>query len=235
MGRAPQGSVITWTGNCPLKCLIIMGASLVVFTMTLGGHLRFTVEPDETKFKELVLYISAKSQNDPKFGRTKLNKILFYSDFMAFRMYNRPITGVEYRALENGPVPKRMIPILDQLKESGALVEHETRYFERQQIRQLALRPADLSVFSATEIALVDQVIDDLREHNATEVSELSHKFPGWKAAIAGEESIPYEMAYTSSPVDESPENPELIRNLLRIAGEMGAFGFEESAESPRL
>lgn len=193
--------------------------------------LRFTIDPDEGKFKELVLYIAEKSQLDPKFGRTKLNKILFYADFMAYRLHKRPITGLEYRALQKGPVPRRMPAILEQMKQAGILAEQTIQYYDLTQTRQIALRPADLSNFSGTEIALVDKIIQDLWDRNATGVSVLSHKFPGWKAAIKEEESIPYDIAYTSNTAHRFVEPPELLSKLAAIATRMGAFDGEEAAE----
>ena len=34
------------------------------------------------KFRELILYIAQESEGDPNFGATKLNKILFFCDFL---------------------------------------------------------------------------------------------------------------------------------------------------------
>jgi hypothetical protein len=37
--------------------------------------------PDDEKLRELILYVSTLSENDPNFGAAKLNKLLFYTDF----------------------------------------------------------------------------------------------------------------------------------------------------------
>jgi hypothetical protein len=39
---------------------------------------------DEDRFRELVLYIAHKTKDDPTFGRTKLAKVLFSRDFVAY-------------------------------------------------------------------------------------------------------------------------------------------------------
>ena len=49
------------------------------------------------RLRELVLYVSHKCSNDPTFGATKLNKILFYSDFWSFFRFGEPIAGLRYR------------------------------------------------------------------------------------------------------------------------------------------
>lgn len=62
------------------------------------------------------------------------------------------------------------------------------RYVQK---RLIGLREANLDVFTASEIANVDLVIETFWDMNATEVSEISHLDVGWKAAGIQEE-IPY-------------------------------------------
>jgi hypothetical protein len=57
------------------------------------------------------------------------------------------------------------------------------------------LREPDLSSFSGTEIAIVEAVIRRLWGRSAAGVSDLSHRFIGWKAA-ADREVIPYETVF---------------------------------------
>jgi len=50
-------------------------------------------EVNQDKFRELVLYLSEKSQDDKKFGATKLNKILYFCDFGSYVKLGQPVTG----------------------------------------------------------------------------------------------------------------------------------------------
>src|ERR1700733_4521543 len=61
-------------------------------------------EFNRSKFKELVLYLSQRSAGDEGFGAVKLNKLLYRSDFEAYRLLGRPITGETYIKQEFGPV-----------------------------------------------------------------------------------------------------------------------------------
>ena len=62
------------------------------------------------------------------------------------------------------------------------------------QERVLALREPDPNKFTPAEIALVTNVLDMCRSQSGTELSELSHRFAGWR--LAGQkEDIPYEVA----------------------------------------
>ena len=53
------------------------------------------------------------------FGRTKLNKILWKSDFEAFSDRGRPVTGRDYQRLEHGPAPKEMLPLYREMMSKG--------------------------------------------------------------------------------------------------------------------
>ncbi len=155
------------------------------------------IESKPDKLKELILYIAKKSEGDPYFGRTKLNKILFYSDFICYGKHGRSITNHNYVRLPNGPAPDNFRDILTEMHQAGDLVEQERSVFGYIQKRPLALRDPSLGSFSGAEIAEVDLVIDQLKNLNATDVSELSHNFIGWMIIEQGKE-IPYYLAFLS-------------------------------------
>lgn len=168
------------------------------------------IRPNDAKLRELILLISEWCQADPKFGAIKLNKLLFHADFSAFLTYGAPITGQEYFALPQGPAPKRLKPITEKMKEKGELAYQEVPVYGHTQLRPIALRPPDLSKFSGNEVKLVHQTVEKFWKLNATEISEQSHLFLGWKAAHL-QETIPYSTALVSRRM---PTNHERKRGL---------------------
>jgi hypothetical protein len=148
----------------------------------------------EKKFRELILLICARSQNDKKFGATKLNKLLFYSDFSSYLSFDKPITGQQYFKLPNGPAPKQLKPIVAKMQEAKELAYQETEYFGRTQKKPIALRQPDVSIFTPREIDLVHRMIQKYWNYSASEISDRSHLFLGWKAA-RDQEEIPYSTA----------------------------------------
>lgn len=175
--------------------------------------------PENTnRFKELVLYISQKCAIDPRFGATKLNKILFYSDFLAYANLGEPITGFEYQKLKNGPAPRRLLPVRTEMLRRQELGLQEIRLKNGRLMHRIVnLRPPDLSVFTAAQISLVDSVIEDLGPVDADTVSELSHRTMGWKVARFGD-VIPYETVFLSA----DPLTQEDIERGLEIAKDIG-------------
>ena len=164
---------------------------------------------DEAKFKELILYIADQCCSDRYWSATKLNKVLFYSDFLYYQETGRSITGAEYQALEYGPAPKKLLPIRQKLVDEGALAIDQRKF----QHRVVPLRNPDLTNFAAQEIAIVNKVINCLKNASAETVSELSHAFLGWKAAWTETEkskepvTIPYGTVFVDNPpIDEFEE-----------------------------
>lgn len=158
----------------------------------------------ENKFKQLLLYIAKSCKNDTFFGATKLNKQLFFLDFLAYTTLGTPITGADYMAIERGPVPRRLLPIREEMIEDDQLTLERRGYQER----IVALVEPDLQVFTKDELTIIDRVIEALRETDAEEVSGLSYKFLGWQAAhvetlVSGHNtSIPYGTVWVGKVPD---------------------------------
>lgn len=146
------------------------------------------------KLKELILYIARESEGDEHFGVVKLNKLLFNADFEAYRRFGESVTGQEYQALPSGPAPRQILPTLQDMQDQSELVIREESLYGYIQKRPLALRQADIHLFSQDEIALIDHILQRFRHMSATQVSDLSHEFLGWSLAEPGE-TIPYAVA----------------------------------------
>ena len=151
------------------------------------------------KFKELILYVAQASEGDSTFGATKLNKILFFCDFLSYRAYGESITGQRYFKLPYGPAPRALVPVVNELVEEGACLRVLRSRFGRPQETIFAKREADIDVFRPRDVALADFVLRQLRDNDAWEVSDLSHEFIGWQ--LAGDrEDIPYETIFLGDP-----------------------------------
>ena len=155
-----------------------------------------------------MLYVADRCEHHPKFGATKLNKILFYADFIAYIRLGQSVTGAEYQRLPHGPGPRRLVPVRSALLEAGDTVVRRKSCHAKIQDRLVPLREANLDLFSAREISIVDEVIDALQNRSAQEVSDLSHQLLAWQLADSGE-TIPYYAALLESP-DWQPD-PEVV------------------------
>lgn len=160
---------------------------------------------DFTKLQELMLYIASRCAGDPCFGATKLNKLLFYADFEAFRRLGCSITDAEYMKLEHGPVPRHLVPARDALLAAGDARLFKTRFHDKPQDRLVPLRDANLSGFTADQIALVEEIISRYWGATAAEISRRSHTLPAWRMT-AENETIPYAATFFSGSFELTDE-----------------------------
>jgi hypothetical protein len=152
---------------------------------------------DEWKFREMMIYIAARSQADESVGAVKFNKLLFNADFIAYGLYGKAISGVEYQRLRMGPAPRRLVPVTTELAKQGAIARGKRTYMGVEQHRIYALREPDVTAFTAQELDVLNQVIVGNWGRSGKLMSDLSHEFLGWRLAEEGG-TIPYEAIFLS-------------------------------------
>jgi transcriptional regulator with XRE-family HTH domain len=152
------------------------------------------------KFKNVLLYILERCAGKPNVGETVLYKLLYFSDFNYYELYEEHLTGAKYRKLPYGPVPQKMDSIINQMIDNGQLQRVKTEYHGYSQTRYLPLEKPDLTELRASEKEIIDRVIEQMSDWSASAISNYSHKDMPWLASKEGEE-INYELAfYRDSP-----------------------------------
>ena len=148
-----------------------------------------TQQPFERdKFKTLVHYICAQSHDPSVLGATKLNKVLWYSDVLSYLRTGTTITNETYIKQQFGPVPKHILPVMEELESEGAIAVRDVEYYGYPKREFVALNEPDISTFTPNEISIVDKILDVVcHKHTATSISMASHDAV-WKLAEIGEE-----------------------------------------------
>lgn len=175
-------------------------------------------EFESRKFKELMLYFSKRGLDEGLvIGSTKLNKLLFFTDFRAYAELGRPVTGATYQKLKWGPAARQLLPMRNEL-----LKDDEVRFRGRSDDDLndvlVPISAPDLGGLSDEERRIADEVFEELRPFNATATSDYSHyKSAGWKVMRDGDD-IPYESAF----VVTDPPPIEAIELGRRLAAQYG-------------
>lgn len=159
-------------------------------------------EYDQDRFENLVLYLAARSGEDVGYGKIKLNKLLFRSDFEAFRLLGKSITGEEYKHQELGPVAAHLPSLLRRLADSGDIVVEAIAAgpCERQAPVPTGRREADAALFGEDELAIIEATLDELRNFGGASVSKWSHEASvGWRIHDKDDALIPYSSALLST------------------------------------
>lgn len=167
------------------------------------------------KLVAAVAYLTERSRNDDHFGFTKLVKMLYYADCAAYLRTGRPITGVSYIHMPNGPYPDDWQAILKRLEDEKAikiLKEYAPKgYWSR---RPVAGGSAVMDALTEREQQFLDEQLRRFTDFSAVEIEEYSHDELAWGATAQGE-MMPYELSGIRRP---GPPDEETIARGRRIA-----------------
>jgi len=151
------------------------------------------------KFVNVLLYILERCAGKPNIGETVLYKLLYFSDFNYYEIYEEHLTGATYRKLQYGPVPQKFDAIIQQMIENKQIQRVKTTYHGLPQTRYLPLEKADLTILRASEKEVIDRVIEHMSDWSASAISTYSHNDMPWIASKEGEE-ISYELVFYREP-----------------------------------
>ena len=174
----------------------------------------------EEKLRELIVYIADKSKDDPRCGAVKLNKLLYYADFTAYRLLGRSITGAEYQHLQEGPAPRRGLPAQERLKRDGAIEKVYKPSAVGEPMHVIVPKRKPYPIFSKEEKALINRIIKEFWNLTGSELSDESHKEFGWRLTKL-RETIHYRTAWLS----RSPLTEEQIELGIKVAARHGLAG----------
>ncbi|NKE69119.1 DUF4065 domain-containing protein [Ramlibacter sp. RBP-2] len=159
---------------------------------------------NRTKFKALVHYICQKAEDPSCLGAIKLNKVLWYSDSIFFKLHGQSITGETYVKRQFGPVPRDIVGVIDELVAEGKIARGRVDHFGHLKSEFIAIEEADVSQFTGPEIQIIDEAFEHVCINNtAKSISEETHGVI-WQIAAMGE-PIPLATVFASEvgEVDE--------------------------------
>lgn len=113
-------------------------------------------------------------------NKTKLNKLLFYTDFGCYKRTGYSITGLAYRAIQYGPVPAEYDKLYMKLQEDGLITVEEKLVKDYVAENFSGLIPFDVSNFNADELAVLEGVRASLSGLSTSKLVEMSHEEGAW-------------------------------------------------------
>jgi hypothetical protein len=141
--------------------------------------------------KEMIVYFAAKPGGVLK---TKLNKLLFYADFLHFKHRQLSLSGATYVHLPFGPVPDRYESFVESLRAEGVLssINKSVGSFTGESFE--ASREADLSLLEPGAYQFLEAVHRRFARLSSTQISAMSHHEPGY-IETKPQEIISYSFA----------------------------------------
>lgn len=151
--------------------------------------------PNFEKFTEMVVYFSERLSP----FKTKMNKLLFYADFLMFKQSCFSISGVRYKAIDMGPVPNNFQSIFEYLANEDEIDILTTEFpngYSGEQFKARKERNFNADLFTENELETLEKVASVFRETNTNEIIKLSHLEEAWKNNEKEKKVISYEYAF---------------------------------------
>jgi putative zinc finger/helix-turn-helix YgiT family protein len=127
--------------------------------------------------------------------KTKLMKLLWYTDFLQYKRMGKPLTGTPYWHMQFGPVPKNHDLVLGCLKSVEfieVLEEENSEGYTK--IIITAKIPFSPSIFSPEEFDVMRYVDEYFASFGSRAITNFSHKEAAWRQTT-NEQIIPYSYA----------------------------------------
>ena len=136
---------------------------------------------DERAYKNALLFF-IKYCNNQYLHATKLNKLLYYLDFIYFRDHKKSVTGDVYIHQGYGPVPSRVDEVLVALQREGA-IETKTVDYKDGELVRFELKDGkqfNESVFSSDQKKLLKQICDEFGSWPTEKIVAETHLEAPW-------------------------------------------------------
>lgn len=117
---------------------------------------------------------------------------MFYADFLHYKLQGQSISGLQYQAIQYGPVPVHYDTIYDNI--DG--ISKEIVIVHNMESTCLNCGSCDTTVFSERELMTLEAVLAKIQPMNTQEVIDKSHQEDAWKQHHEGNQLIPYSEAF---------------------------------------
>ena len=125
---------------------------------------------------------------------TKMNKLLFYIDFLSYRQRGYAMSGLSYRAIDFGPVPDRWDRVYSEFDE----IHQEPRPIGEYEGNVLVANAVVKdSVLSDEDKSIIHIVCERFKNCSSREISAISHEEPSWQKYHVSHSRIPFVEAFT--------------------------------------
>jgi putative zinc finger/helix-turn-helix YgiT family protein len=165
----------------------------------LGDHLADIYSgyrnPSFEKLTEMIVYFSEKL----KPFKTKMNKLLFYADFLMFKQSCFSISGVRYQAIDMGPVPVNFQSIFEYLANKDEIDIYNIQFpqnYTGEQFKARKDRSFNPKLFTESELKVLNTISTKFRTTSTNDIIKLSHLEEAWKKNEKNKSLISYEYAF---------------------------------------
>ncbi len=163
------------------------------------------------KLMQLVVFFAHDEVVKP-LGKTKLFKLLYFTDVTHLRTVGEPITGAEYLKYPYGPVPMQGDFALKELRKHRLISQTRVEIPNKRSMWEItALQMPDMTMFTEQEMRTIQRVIQQYGEDTASVLSWKSHQESAW---LFADDWMPLQLAPAKQSTEKDGENVEAIALL---------------------
>jgi DNA-binding XRE family transcriptional regulator len=151
------------------------------------------------KYEQMLFAFLRELDGDKKVPKTKLAKLLYFSDFAWFYFHHTSMSGLKYRKIAHGPVPDYYFRLIEELDgdgkikidttKNGALLISETRVGEK----------VGDDLLNKKEKEIIKKIAFNWKDKKTKEIVDFAHSQIPYIFAEKGE-IIPYELITQEDP-----------------------------------
>ena len=147
--------------------------------------------PSLEKISHMIMFFSQYAET----WKVKLNKLLFYSDFTSFKRTGFGISGLDYRAIQWGPVPTQYQELYTEIGRGDLLELVESpidssgnwgSYF-------VPILTFNEDLFEEHELKIMEEIASKFKWFDTKSISNYSHKEKAWEDNINSRAVISYK------------------------------------------
>lgn len=145
-----------------------------------------------SKLKNAILYFIEKMNG---VFVTKMNKLLFFADFVSYRENGQAITGLSYKAIQFGPVPEHWDSIYGLIEDiDQIIVDFGNGNSGQKLVSKISF---DASVFTPEQMSVLEHVCTTFYNDTSSEISNRSHNEDAWIENVDCHDIISFDYAFS--------------------------------------
>ena len=158
---------------------------------------------NQKKYENAILYF-VKYCNNNYLGLTKLNKLIYYLDFLSYRDRKKSVTNDKYIHKDYGPVPDKIDDIIATLKQKGKLAINLMPWKTGHKYDFSIKKDPNLGVFDEYEKKLLEQICKEFELWSTDKIVNQSHLEAPWFYSKPFD-VVDYKYSSSLNPFEDEP------------------------------
>jgi hypothetical protein len=160
------------------------------------------------KFEQVLHYIIHRCGNLQNIGKTEIWKILYFSDFDFYELYEEKLTDEDYFKLSEGHSPFHFEKAISILRAGEKIEVKNGKYNTYNKIKYISLQEPKINLLTTTEIRVIDKTINKLSNMIPSQINAYCFKDIPWEVA-KDKEKLDYDIVFYRDALMSVREYPQ--------------------------